>query len=61
MQYIERKLNIDLPPGQSAFLWGPRKTGKSTYLKKRFPDSVVYDFLRSDLFFDFSKNPSLLR
>jgi predicted AAA+ superfamily ATPase len=33
MKYIERILNIDLPSGQSAFLWGPRKTGKSTYLR----------------------------
>src|SRR4030042_2228051 len=61
MEYIQRRLNIDLPARQSAFLWGARKTGKSTYLTKRFPGSVVYDFLQSDLFLDFSKNPSLLR
>jgi uncharacterized protein len=61
MEYIERKIDIDLPPGQSAFLWGPRKTGKSTYLKQRFPGSIMYDFLQGDLFLDFSKNPSLLR
>jgi len=61
MQNIERILNIDLPPYQSAFLWGPRKTGKSTYLKTAFPHSLVYDFLRTDLFIEFSKNPSLLR
>lgn len=28
MVSIERILRIDLPPRQSAFLWGPRKTGK---------------------------------
>ena len=61
MQHIERILNIDLPPSQTAFLWGPRKTGKSTYLKTAFPHSLVYDFLRTDLFIEFSKNPSLLR
>jgi len=61
MEYIQRKLEIDLPHRQSAFLWGPRKTGKSTYLRKRFPESISYDFLRSDLFLDFTKNPSLLR
>ena len=61
MDYIQRRLNIDLPPRQSAFLWGPRKIGKSTYLKQRFPESIVYDFLRSDIFLDFSKSPSLLR
>ena len=61
MQYVERILKFDLPPRQSAFLWGPRKTGKSTYLKTRFPHSLVYDFLQSDLFLEFSKRPALLR
>jgi len=61
MQIIPRILNIDLPPEQSAFLWGPRKTGKSTYLKTRFPTSLTYDFLQTDLFLDFSKRPALLR
>ena len=61
MEYVQRKLEIDVPPRQSAFLWGPRKTGKSTYLRRRFPGSIYYDFLRSDLFLDFTKNPSLFR
>ncbi len=61
MQKIERILNLELPEKQSAFLWGPRKTGKTTYLKSKFPDSIVFDFLKTDLFLDFSKRPSLLR
>ena len=61
MDSIGRILNIDLPPGQSAFLWGPRKAGKSTYLKATFPHSIVYDFLRTDLILEFYKTPSLLR
>ena len=61
MQHVERFLNIDLPPRQSAFLWGARKTGKSTFLKARFPHSLLYDFLQTDLFLEFSKDPSLLR
>ena len=61
MKFHPRILNIDLPPQQSAFLWGPRKTGKSTYLKTRFPASLVYDLLKTDLFLEFSKRPSLLR
>lgn len=52
---------MDLPKGQSAFLWGPRKTGKSTFLKSRFPNSVRYDFLQSEVFFSLSARPSLLR
>ncbi len=61
MNNISRALKMDIPPGQSAFLWGPRKTGKTTYLKTRFPKSVIYDFLQTDLFLEVSKKPSLLR
>lgn len=58
---IDRVLTIELPPGQSAFLWGARKTGKTTFLKDRFSKSLVFDFLQTDLFLEFSKRPSLLR
>lgn len=58
---FNRILKIELPPRQSAFLWGARKTGKSTLLKRAFPHSRVYDFLDTDIFFNFSKQPSLLR
>jgi predicted AAA+ superfamily ATPase len=61
MSNIKRILAIDLPARKSAFLWGPRKTGKSTYLREKFPQSIVYDFLQTDLFLEFSKRPSLLR
>lgn len=61
MPPIHRILKIALPPKQSAFLWGARKTGKSTYLKAAFPRSPVYDFLKTDLYLSLLKNPSLLR
>jgi len=61
MRIIERILKLRLPEKQSAFLWGPRKTGKTTYLKKHFPKSLLYDFLKTDLFIEISKNPALLR
>lgn len=61
MKRLKRILSIELPQGQSAFLWGPRKTGKTTYLKERFPESIYYDFLKTDLFFEFSRRPYLLR
>jgi len=61
MQKIKRILNINAPGGKSAFLWGPRKTGKSTYLRDMFSKSYLYDFLKTDLALEFSKRPSLLR
>ena len=61
MERIPRLLEIDLPEGQSAFLWGPRKTGKTTYLKSAFPNSITYNLLETDLFLELTKRPYLLR
>src|SRR3990172_7838805 len=61
IQTITRLLKIELPKGQSAFLWGPRKTGKTTYLKAAYPNSLIFDMLQTDLFLEFAKRPFLLR
>lgn len=58
---IKRRLKITLPGGQSTFLWGPRKTGKTTYLFEKFPNSTRYDLLETDTFFRLSKEPHLFR
>jgi uncharacterized protein len=50
-----------LPARQSAFLWVPRKTGKSTYLRSAFPDSLTFDLLQTDLMLELAKRPALLR
>ncbi len=57
----DRLLKMDLPQGQSAFLFGARKTGKSTYLKKHYPSSVYIDLLQTDLYLAYSKAPWILR
>jgi hypothetical protein len=49
MIQIERALQMTLPAHQSAFFWGPRKVGKSTYLRSAFPGSVTFDLLQTDL------------
>ena len=54
-------MRISLPARQSAFLWGPRKTGKSTYLRSVFPESLTFDLLQTDLMLEFAKRPALLR
>ena len=61
MEQIDRLLKIDLPEGRSAFLWGPRMTGKSTLLKNRFPHSLTYDLLQTDLLLELTRDPSRLR
>jgi len=60
-QMLPRLLTIKLPKGQSAFLWGPRKTGKTTFLKAAFPKSPRYDLLQTDLFLELVKRPFLIR
>lgn len=61
MNIKERILNITLPKGKSAFLWGPRKVGKSYWLKQKFPDAILIDFLKTDVFAEYISRPSLLR
>jgi uncharacterized protein len=57
----ERLLNIQLPPKGSAFLWGPRKTGKTFWVNKHFPASPLIDLLKTDVFADYASRPALLR
>ena len=61
MAPYNRLLEIDLPPGQSAFLWGPRKTGKSTLLRHRFPAAARFDLLDTRLLLELTRAPWLLR
>jgi predicted AAA+ superfamily ATPase len=46
---------------ESAFLWGVRQTGKSTLLKKLYPDSFYADLLLNETYERFVRKPSLLR
>lgn len=61
MSMYERQLSIDLPSGQSAFLWGPRKVGKSTLLAQRFPDSKRFDLLDTHKFIQYTREPWTFR
>jgi len=60
-EVFSRLLTIDLPANQSAFLWGARKTGKTTLLREQFQQSIFIDFLRTDTFIEYTKSPFLLR
>ena len=56
-----RVLDLNLPSNRSAFLWGPRKTGKTYWINRHFSDSVIIDLLKTDVFADYASRPSLLR
>jgi len=48
-------------PSQSFFLFGPRGTGKSTWLKRLFPKAIYVDFLSPDVYRTFSAKPERLK
>ncbi len=45
------------PPKRSFFLFGPRGTGKSTWLRRSFPGARHLDLLDSSLFLQLSRQP----
>ena len=49
------------PPKGSFFLFGPRGTGKSTFVKERFKDALYIDLLDPETFRIYSANPERLK
>jgi uncharacterized protein len=60
-QIKNRVLTIQLPSKRSAFLWGPRKTGKTYWISKHYRESPLIDLLKTDTFADYASHPALLR
>jgi len=58
METIERFLSAGK---QSLFLLGPRGTGKSTFIKKKFPAALYLDLLLPDVFRNYVARPERLR
>lgn len=61
--YIERVANIDKRlEKKSIFLFGPRQTGKSSYIKNQLSEpKLAWTLLDSELYRDLSMRPSILR
>lgn len=51
---------IKPPKAKSFFLFGPRGTGKTTWVKSTFPRAVYLDLLEAEIFNDFLANPQRL-
>jgi predicted AAA+ superfamily ATPase len=58
MEVIRRFLVL---PKRSLFLFGPRGTGKSTWLRHLLPDSLYIDLLVPDVYRELSARPERLR
>src|SRR5204863_3704245 len=51
---------VDLPKSKSFFLFGPRGTGKSTFLRNAYPGAPILDLLKESDYHEFLRNPSRL-
>lgn len=56
-KWIPRMMEL---PANSCFLFGPRGTGKSSWLKKHYPDALVLDLLDANTFRVLSAKPERL-
>lgn len=61
-EIIGRQLKIDLPANRSAFLWGPRKVGKTHWVTHQLsrPHRLI-DLLKTDVYAEYLTRPHLLR
>src|SRR3989338_4778392 len=51
---------IESPKDKSFFLFGPRGTGKTTWVKSKFTNALYLDLLEAELFNDLLANPQRL-
>ena len=54
------KRSITIPQDKSFFLFGPRGTGKTTWVKNNFPSALYIDLLEAELYNELLVNPQRL-
>jgi predicted AAA+ superfamily ATPase len=59
--HLKNKLRVFSPPKGSYFLFGPRGTGKSTWIKKHYPDCFYIDLLLPDVLRTYATHPEYLK
>ena len=58
---INRIINLTQTAEETCFLWGPRQTGKTTFLHAAFPGAMYYDLLLADEYRRLIRDPTLIR
>ncbi len=58
---FKRLLGDPLDAGRSFFLFGPRGTGKTTWLRRRLPEAPFINLLQSDFYGPLSAEPGRIR
>ena len=61
MKIKKRLFELNLPAGKSAFLWGPRKVGKTYWISHMLKKATVIDLLKTDTLAEYISRPALLR
>jgi len=57
----KRLIGLNLPQNKSAFLWGPRKVGKTYWITRHLKNAKIIDLLKTDVFSEYASSPALLR
>ena len=58
---FDRSLRLPAPGIETFFLWGPRQTGKTTLLRRAYPEAYWIDLLQADEYRRYLERPELLR
>lgn len=58
---FERSIGKPLESRKSFFLFGPRGTGKTTWLKRRLPEALFVNLLQSEFYNRLTADPGVLR
>ena len=58
---IKRILHLTQADRESCFPWGPRQTGKTTFLRAVFPEALRYDLLLANEYRRLVHDPALIR
>lgn len=58
---VSRVLQMPDLARHSVFLWGPRKTGKTFWIRQYLPNATVIDLLKTDTLAEYAARPALLR
>ena len=56
----QRNLSLDLSANESVFLFGPRGTGKTSWLRYSFPEAMYFDLLDSGTYTELLASPNVL-
>ncbi len=60
-QIVQRVLALPDLAKHSVFLWGPRRTGKTYWIRQHLDGAPVIDLLQTDVFAEYASRPALLR